>query len=40
MTERPLERSVEDFISRLNCVIDASLDTDIRFSAEFVQAGE
>ena len=40
MTARPLERSVEDFISRLNGVIDASLDTDIRFAAEFFEADE
>ena len=40
MTERPLEHAVEDFISRLNGVIDASINTDIRFAAEFFEADE
>ncbi len=40
MTENPLQPAVEDFISRLNDIIDASIATDIRFAAEFFETGE
>ena len=40
MTDRPLEHSVEDFIGKLNVIVDASLDTSVRFAAEFVGAGD